>query len=52
VLQHLVGGTLFGILFGRPFGPAHKLSLTVIANRLQSNLNRESFAVFRSQLLH
>src|ERR1700680_1149025 len=52
VFQHLVGRTLFGILLCGPFSPAHELGLTVIADRLQSNLNRKSLVVFRPQLFH
>jgi hypothetical protein len=52
VFQNLVCRGLFGILLGGPVGAAYELSLTVIAHRLQSNLDRKSLAVLRSQLFH
>ena len=52
MFQQLVGRALFGIFFGGSLGSAHKFNFTVIAHRLQPNLNRKSFAMLRSQLLH
>ena len=52
MLQHLVCRVLLRILLGGALGSAHELSLTVIADRLQSNFDRESLTVLGSQLFY